>query len=77
MSSAEISNALLISTRDGSYPESEEVLTTDLAASALRPSLQLIEEAKHRIEVGGLPYFLAKSRLIRIGADRYSRPQPK
>ena len=51
VSDAAISDALLISTRDGTYPESEEVLTTDLSASALQPSLQLISEAKQQIEV--------------------------
>ncbi|ERF77181.1 hypothetical protein EPUS_06461 [Endocarpon pusillum Z07020] len=50
VSNAAISDALLISTRDGTYPESEEVLTTDLSAFALRPSLQLIGEAKQQIE---------------------------
>lgn len=53
VSDAAISDALLVSTRDGTYPESEEVLTTDLSASALRPSLQLISEAKQQIEVRG------------------------
>jgi hypothetical protein len=51
VSDADLSNALLISTREGTYPESEEVLTADLAVSTLRPSLQLIEEAKRQIEV--------------------------
>jgi protein transport protein DSL1/ZW10 len=55
VSSAEIATALLNSTRDGTYPESEEVLTTNLSASALQPALQLISEAKQQIEVSGLP----------------------
>jgi protein transport protein DSL1/ZW10 len=54
-SSADMATALLNSTRDGTYPESEEVLTTNLSASAFQPALQLIGEAKQQIEVSGLP----------------------
>jgi protein transport protein DSL1/ZW10 len=49
--SADIATALLNSTRDETYPESEEVLTANLSASALQPALQLISEAKQEIEV--------------------------
>jgi hypothetical protein len=77
VSDAAISNALLISTRDGSYPESEEILTTDIAASALQPSLRRIQEAKHRIEVRGFLQFLCSIPLTRCRADRYPRAQPK
>jgi protein transport protein DSL1/ZW10 len=55
VSSADMATALLNSTRDGTYPESEEVLTTSLSASALQPALQLVVEAKQQIEVSGLP----------------------
>lgn len=77
VSDADISNALLISTCDGTYPESEEILKTNLNASALRPSLQLIQKARHRIEVGGLPQLIPGVLLTRVRAGRYPTPQPK
>lgn len=77
VSDAAISDALLISTLDGTYPESEEVLTTDLSASALRPSLQLISEAKQQIEVRGAPQLLNEALLIMDTIDGHSRPQSK
>ena len=49
------SNALLISTRDGTYPESEAVLRAGLDDAALESSLQRVNEAKNQIEVGTLP----------------------
>ena len=54
VSSADIATAVLNSTRDGTYPESEEVLTSNLSAFSLKPALQLIREAKQQIEVSGL-----------------------
>ena len=77
VSDARISDALLISTRDGTYPEAEEVLTTDLSASALRPSLQLINDAKQQIEVRVAPQLLDEFLLIIDLVDGYSRPQSK
>jgi hypothetical protein len=52
ISDEDVSHALLVSTRDGTYPDSEELLTTDLKFSALSPSVELVNEAKHDIEVG-------------------------
>jgi hypothetical protein len=66
-----ISNALLTSTRDGTYPESEEVLTKDVESSALQSSLQLVEEAKHQIEVGFSPLGPTKLSLTSTATDRY------
>lgn len=77
VSDADISKALLISTRDGTYPDSEEILTTDLASSALRPTLQLISEVKETIEVGSPSQVLTKLPLISDRTDRCSRGQPK
>lgn len=51
LSEPDIPSALLASTRDGTYPESDQILTTDLGASALEQSLQLIREAQSDIEV--------------------------
>jgi hypothetical protein len=66
VSATDIANALLVSTRDGGYPESEEVLKTDLGASALQSSLQLVNEAKHRIEVSCLLRLLANVHLTKV-----------
>ena len=74
---ADISNALLISTCNETYPESDEILTTDLTPPTLRASLQLIEEAKRQTEVGGSSQRLATFFLITVCADRYTKPQSK
>lgn len=55
VSDTDLSNALLVSTSDGTYPDSDEVLTTELEGAPLLRSLQLIRESKHGIEVGCLP----------------------
>lgn len=55
MSNSDKSTALLVSTRDGTYPESEEVLTANIDGPTLRSSLQRVGEAKNELEVGNLP----------------------
>lgn len=77
VSDAAISDALLISIRDGTYPESEEILTTELSGSVLRPSLQFMSEAKQKIEVRGAPQLLNEVLLIMHTVDGHSRPQSK
>ena len=48
----EKAQALLLSTRDGGYPESESLLTAELGRDALESSIRLIGEGKRQIEVG-------------------------
>lgn len=75
VSDADVSEALLVSTLYETYPESDEVLTTDLAPPALEASLQLINKAKHQTEVRGPLHGLTTVPLTSICEDRYSRPQ--
>jgi protein transport protein DSL1/ZW10 len=73
VSDADKSNALLISTRDGTYPESEEILTAGLDGSALESSLQRVNEAKIQIEVGALSCFVGKGFLTKLSQTDIQR----
>ena len=50
-SDTQISQALLQSLKDGTYPESEDIVSADLAASAFSTELQFIQDARDEVKV--------------------------
>lgn len=77
VSNIDKSDALLISTRDGTYPHSEDVLKATLDDTALESSLQRVNEAKKQIEVGILSMLAMDTFLTDALIDGHSRPQPE
>ena len=61
-----LSQALLQSLKDGSYPGSEEVVSAELPASALSMELQLISDTREEIRVSASSLPCCSTELILI-----------
>jgi protein transport protein DSL1/ZW10 len=51
LSEDRLSRALLQSLKDGTYPDSEEIVSAELPASALSTELQFIRDAREEVKV--------------------------
>lgn len=51
VSESRVCSALLDFVQDGVYPDSEEIVSFELAASAISEELQLISAARQEVEV--------------------------
>ena len=47
----ELGEAVLNSVKNGSYPESEEIISAELLPSAFPIALELLEKARHNLKV--------------------------
>jgi hypothetical protein len=50
----DLSAAIISSIKEGSFPDSEDVLTAELPATALPTILEEVSEARQQLEVGAL-----------------------
>lgn len=54
-----VSRALLQSLKDGTYPDSEDIISADLQPSALATELDFIRDAREEVKVSQYPVWLA------------------